>query len=62
MHRSGSHKIFAYVAGADIILGGYEFSDEDIIQGENLDLEIVIQNHGLSNSYGDVDISIIPFE
>ena len=55
-----ANKIFAYVAGADIILGGYEFSDEDIIQGENLDLEIVIQNRGLSNSYGDVDISIIP--
>ena len=55
-----ANKTFAYVAGADIIVGGYEFSDEDIIQGENLDLEIVIQNRGLSNSYGDVDISIIP--
>ena len=54
------NKIFAHVAGADIIVGEYEFSDEGIIQGENLDLEIVIQNRGLSNSYGDVDISIIP--
>ena len=54
------NKIFAHVAGADIIVGEYEFSIEDITQGESLNLEVVIQNRGLSNSYGDVDISINP--
>ncbi|MFL2983485.1 MAG: M14 family zinc carboxypeptidase [Candidatus Neomarinimicrobiota bacterium] len=53
-----ANKIFAYVAGADIIVSDYEFSEEDIIQGETIDIEIVIQNRGLSNSFGDIEISI----
>ena len=52
------NKIFAFVAGSDIIMHSYEMSEEDIIPGETLELEIIIQNRGLSNSEGDINVNI----
>ena len=52
------NKIFAFVAGSDIIVHSYELSEEDVIPGETLELEVVIQNRGLSNSGGDIEIII----
>tara|TARA_B100000959_G_scaffold89452_1_gene95020 strand:- start:409 stop:2658 length:2250 start_codon:yes stop_codon:yes gene_type:complete len=52
------NKIFAFVAGPDITVHSYEISEEDVIPGETLELDIVIQNRGLSNSDGDIEITI----
>ena len=53
-----SNKIFAFVAGTDIIVHSYQLSEEDVIPGEILELEVMIQNRGLSNSDSDIEISI----
>ena len=52
------NKIFAFVGGSDIVIHSYEMSQDDIIPGETLELDIIIQNRGLSNSEGDINISI----
>ena len=51
-----SNKTFAFVAGSDMVMHSYELSEEFILPGEEIDLEIVIQNRGLSNSDGDIEI------
>jgi len=53
-----SNKTFAFVAGSDMVMHSYELSEEFILPGEEIDLEIVIQNRGLSNSDGDIEISL----
>ena len=53
-----SNKIFAFVAGSDIIMHSYELSNEDMIPGEIMELDVVIQNRGLSDSETDIDINI----
>ena len=52
------NKIFAFVGGSDIVIHSYEMSQDDIIPGETLELDIIIQNRGLINSEGDMNISI----
>ena len=51
------NKIFAFVGGSDIVIHSYEMSQDDIIPGETLELDIIIQNRGLSNSEEDINIS-----
>jgi len=58
MDQVHSNKIFALVAGADIIIQSYELSENEVIPGETMELNVVIQNRGLSDSEADVDISI----
>ena len=53
-----SNKIFAFVAGADIVIKSHELSEDEIIPGETLELNVVIQNRGLSDSEADIDINI----
>ena len=36
----------------------YQFSEEDILPGDSVEIEIVIQNRGLQNSNGDIDVSL----
>ena len=36
----------------------YELSHDDMIPGETVELDVVIQNRGLSDSEADVDINI----
>jgi len=55
-----SNKIFAFVSGSDIIMHSYELSHDDMISGETVELDVVIQNRGLSDSEADIDISIHP--
>ena len=52
------NKIFAFVGGSDIVMHSYDMSQDDIIPGETLELDIIIQNRGLINSEGDMNISI----
>lgn len=52
------NKIFAFVGGSDIVMHSYDMSQDDIIPGETLELDIIIQNRGLINSEGDINISI----
>lgn len=54
-----SNKVFAFIAGADIVLSSYTISNGAILPGDELDIEIVIQNRGLTNSTSDIDISIM---
>ena len=53
-----SNKIFAFVSGSDIIMHSYELSHDDMIPGEAVELDVVIQNRGLSDSEADIDINI----
>ena len=53
-----SNKIFAFVSGSDIIMHSYELSHDDMIPGEIVELDFVIQNRGLSDSEADIDINI----
>ena len=52
------NKVFAFVAGADILLSDYTIPNNVILPGDEIEIEIVIQNRGLSNSISDIDISI----
>ena len=52
-----SNKIFSFVAGSDIIVHSYEMSEEFINPGDEIGIDIVIQNRGLTNSDGDIEIS-----
>ena len=52
-----SNKTFAFVAGSDMVMYSFELSEEFILPGEEIDLEIVIQNRGLSDSDGDTEMS-----
>ena len=54
------NKIFAFVAGSDIIVHSYEFSQDFLLPGSQIEIEIVIQNRGLTNSGGDIEISFFP--
>ena len=54
------NKIFAFVTGPDIILHSYDLSHETINQGESVGINIVIQNRGLVNTNGDIEIVISP--
>ena len=54
------NKIFSFVAGPDIIVSSYELSEEFLSPGEEADIEILIQNRGLTNSGGDIEISFSP--
>ena len=54
------NKIFAFVAGSDIIVHSYEFSQDFLLPGSEVEIEIVIQNRGLTNSGGDIEISFSP--
>ncbi len=54
------NKIFAFVSGSDIIVYSYEFSQDFLLPGNEVEIEIVIQNRGLTNSGGDIEISFSP--
>ena len=54
------NKIFAFVAGSDIIVHSYEFSQDFLLPGSEVEIQIVLQNRGLTNSGGDIEISFFP--
>ncbi len=54
------NKIFSFVAGSDIIVHSYEISEGFLLPGAEADIEILIQNRGLTNSAGDIEISFMP--
>ena len=54
------NKIFSFVAGSDIIVHSFEISEEFLLPAAEADIEILIQNRGLTNSAGDIEISFTP--
>ena len=52
--------IFSFVAGSDIIVHSYELSEDFLAPGSENEIEIKVQNRGLSNSDGDIEISFEP--
>ena len=54
------NKIFSFVAGSDIIVHSYEISEDFLIPGQEVDIEILIQNRGLTNSDSDIEINFTP--
>ena len=54
------NKIFSFVAGSDIIVHSYEISEDFLIPGQEVDIEILIQNRGLTNSGSDIEINFTP--
>ena len=56
-----SNKIFAFTAGADVILKSYNLSENMILEGEDeVEVEILIENRGLSEISSDLNISFSP--
>ena len=53
-----ANKTVSFVAGADLIVHSYEINQEGINPGDDFEIDIVIQNRGLSNSEGDAIINI----
>ncbi len=53
-----ANKTVSFVAGADLIIHSYEINQEEINPGDDFEIDIVIQNRGLSNSVGDAIINI----
>ena len=54
------NKIFSFIAGSDIVVHSYEFSEDFLSPGSETEIEIVVQNRGLTNSDSDVEISFAP--
>ena len=54
------NKIFAFVAGADLILYSAELSEEIILSGDEIEIDLVIQNRGLTDSDEEIVISVTP--
>ena len=52
------NKTVAFVAGSDLILHSHEVSQEQITPGDQFNIEIIIQNRGLTNSEGDAIVNI----
>ena len=52
------NKTVSFVAGSDLILHSHEASQEQISPGDQFDIEIIIQNRGLTNSEGDAIVNI----
>jgi len=52
------NKIFSLVAGADIILHSYEMETGSINPGDEFDLDVAIQNRGLSHEMDDIEVLI----
>ena len=55
-----ANKIFALVSGPDIIIHSYELSEEFIVPSQEVEIDLVVQNRGLSNSNSDIEISLLP--
>jgi len=56
-----SNKIFSLAAGADVILKSYNLSEDIILEGEDeVEVEILIENRGLSDLNENLNISFSP--
>ena len=54
------NKVFSFVAGSDIIVHSYQLSEDFLYPGSEFEIEIVVQNRGLTNSNGDIEIGFEP--
>ena len=46
--------------GSDIIVHSYEISEEFLLPGNEAEIEMLIQNRGLTNSGSDIEINFTP--
>ena len=53
-----ANKVFSFIAGSDIIIHSYEILDEYLEPGQETEIEIIIQNRGLTNSVSDITVSV----
>ena len=54
------NKIFSFVAGSDLILHSFELSEIDVAPGDIIDVDLIIQNRGLDDSNGEIQIGLAP--
>ena len=52
------NKIFALVAGQDIILESYQLSESDIMPGSEINLDLLLRNRGLENVNGTLIVEV----
>ena len=52
------NKIFALVAGQDIILDSYQLSESDIMPGSEINLDLLLRNRGLENVNGNLIVEV----
>ena len=55
------NKIFAFVAGSDLILHSFDLSQNAILPGDEFEIELAIQNRGLSDSNDEIVINVTPY-
>ncbi len=55
------NKIFAFVAGSDLILYSFDLSQNAILPGDEFEIELAIQNRGLSDSNDEIVINVMPY-
>jgi hypothetical protein len=55
------NKIFAFVAGSDLILYSFDLSQNAILPGDEFEIELAIQNRGLSDSNDEIVINVTPY-
>ena len=55
------NKIFAFVAGSDLILYSFDLSQNAILPGDEFEIELAIQNRGLSDSNDEIEINVTPY-
>ena len=54
------NKIFAFISGADVIIKSYDISDDLILQEEEVEIQVLIENRGLGDLEGTLEISFSP--
>ena len=55
-----ANKVFSHVSGPDIIVHSYEISEEYLELGQEAEIQILIQNRGLTNSGSEIEVSFSP--
>ena len=55
-----ANKVFSHVSGPDIIIHSYQISEEYLEIGQEAEIEILIQNRGLTNSGSEIEVSFLP--
>ena len=52
------NKVFSFVSGADIIMKSYSYSQENFMPGDEVNIEIIIENRGLRDAENDIEIEL----
>ncbi len=52
------NKVFALVAGQDIVVESYQLSESSILPGSQFNLSLILKNRGLENANGNISVQM----